>query len=497
MPSSNRLANSANILISAGLNIMVFLLLAAVILAAAWQENDAARKRAHDRVVSELAELQGNYGSIATDYGWWNEARDRIERARDHSWADENIGQWLGRTAKLAQAYAFDGDGAIIYASLSKRPPSTDFADLLAAARAVPPDNPQPVTAFVLVDGRPMLLAASVLRPMVPVTQERYRAVLALAWEMDTVLERLRATTLMPGLEWGTPGQADGDGLDIVDITGRAILRLVWQAEQPGHRFAAAVLPTAGLVLAVLSAIGWGYWFRGRRHLRALVAAEEARLRLLAAISHDLRQPLQSMALFTAALEAEVSSEQGGRALDLLRQGIERMGELLAAILKLARLDMQHVGAVDMAPVALGEVMRGIVEELEPQAAVKGLSLRHVPSSVLARSDAVMLAAVLRNLVSNAIRYTHAGRVLVGVRRRQGGAEIWVCDTGIGIADHQQALVFEEFFQVGNPSRDHTHGVGLGLSIVQRLARLLDCRIRVRSQPGKGSLFAVLLPKAS
>lgn len=496
MPSRYSLTKSANVLISAALNIMVFLLLAAVILAAAWQENDAARKHAHDRVVSELAELQGNYGSIATDYGWWDEAHDRIEHARDQTWADENIGQWLGRTAKLAAAYAFDDDGGIIYVSSPNRPPSADFADLLAAARAVPPDNPQPVTAFVLVDGRPMLLAASVLRPMVPVPHERYGAVLVLAWKMDTVLERLRATTLMNGLERGKPGQATGDGLDLADITGRAVLRLLWQPERPGYRFAAAVMPTAGLVLAVLSAVGWGYWFRGRQHLRALIAAEDSRLRLLAAISHDLRQPLQSMALFTAALEAEVASEQGTRALDMLRQGIERMGELLAAILKLARLDMQHVGAVDMAPVALGEVMRGIVEELEPQAAVKGLSLRHVPSSVVARSDAVMLAAVLRNLLSNAIRYTHAGRVLVGVRRRHGRAEIWVCDTGIGIADHQQALVFEEFFQVGNPSRDHTHGVGLGLSIVQRLARLLDCRIRVRSQPGKGSLFAVQLPKA-
>lgn len=484
----------AGVVISVVLNLLVFALLGTVILVAAWQENRDASQRAYERVEFELAELREGYGRIATDYAWWDEALDHIAIRRDVVWTDGNVVQWLDRTVRLTSAYAFDGDGRLIYSSTPGRGLTGDISGLIAAARAMPSTSAEAVTGFATVDGRPLLVAAAVLRPMVPMPGEHYGNVLVLGWDMETVVQdRMRTTTRMIDLSFSEQGR---DSLELRDIDGQPLLRLNWRPEQPGCRFVKLVLPSAGLTLAVLSAIGWWYWLRGRQHLRALVAAEDSRLRLLAAISHDLRQPLQSMALFSAALENEVCSAQGMRAVSFLRKGIERMDELLGAILKLARLDMQPDGALPLGPVALDGVMRGLVEELQPQAAAKGLSLRYVPTSLMVESDPVMLAALLRNLISNAIRYTPDGKVLLGVRRRRGGTEIWVCDTGIGIADHQQRLIFEEFFQVGNPSRDPVHGVGLGLSIVQRLARLLECRVSLWSEPGRGSRFAVSLAPA-
>lgn len=474
------------------LNLTVCLLVGMVIVASAWRENHTARQRARETVAFAIADLQDAYGRLVTDYAWWDEALDKIAVRHDANWADENIGGWLGRTAKLSAAYAFDDKGRLIYSSAPGRAAPAPLDTLVAAARRMPTDHPDAASGYATIDGRPMVLTAAVLRPMELAPGARYQHVLVFAWDVQTaMLDRLRIATRMDSLQIGMTGD---DSLELRDLEGRAILRLSWQPDQPGTRFATWVLPGAGLALLLLSAVGWRYWIRERKHMRALVAAEESRLRLLAAISHDLRQPLQSMALFTATLEREVSSVQGLRAVDLLRRGTERMGDLLGAILRLARLDIQRSGAIPLGPVALDEILAELFDELEPQAAAKGLALRRVRTTVVVFSEAVMLAALLRNLISNAIRYTNRGKVLVGVRRRGGGVEVWVCDTGIGIADHQQQLIFEEFFQVGNAARDAAHGIGLGLSIVERLARHLDCRIRLRSRLGRGSLFLVDLP---
>lgn len=478
--------------ISMALNLLLSALLAAVILGAGWAANRDASHQARERVVFELTQLREEYGRLATDYAWWDEAFERLTGQRDVAWVNENIAGWLGRTVSLSAAYAFDGAGRALYSSASVLPSAEQVGNLLAAARAQPVSSPKAATAFVEVGDRPMLMAAAVLRPMNPVAGGRYADVLVFAWEVETVvLERLRASSRVPGL---TISWEEAEGLELHDSQGRALLRLGWQPARPGSRFIAQVLPAAGAVLAILSVVGWRYWLRGRRHFQALAAAEDSRLRLLAAISHDLRQPLQSMALFSAALEQEVHSVRGDRAVAFLRNSVARMDELLSAILKLARLDMRPNGTLPLVAVPLEAVLRGLHEELEPQAAAKGLRLRRVPTSLTVRSDPVMLAALLRNLVSNAIRYTPGGKVLVGVRRRRGGVEICVGDTGIGIADHQQRLIFEEFFQVGNPARDPALGLGLGLSIVQRLARLLECRVGVHSVRGKGSCFSVAVP---
>lgn len=132
--------------------------------------------------------------------------------------------------------------------------------------------------------------------------------------------------------------------------------------------------------------------------------------------------------------------------------------------------------------------------QFAPQALAKGLELRVVPSIAFVRSDAALLERILRNLISNAVRYTVRGKILVGCRRVQGKLRIAVYDTGPGIALEHQQLVFEEFYQVGNPERDRAKGLGLGLSIVQRLAKLLGAPILLVSQLRRGSMFAIDLP---
>jgi len=142
----------------------------------------------------------------------------------------------------------------------------------------------------------------------------------------------------------------------------------------------------------------------------------------------------------------------------------------------------------------LGAMLDRLRMDFEPEAFERGLTLRIVPTPVYLFSDPVLVERILRNLVSNAIRYTKAGGVLVGVRRRGKEASLEVWDTGIGIPPEQQDRVFEEFYQLANPERNSKKGLGLGLSIVKRLVNLLGAQVDLRSAPGRGSVFKVRLP---
>lgn len=229
---------------------------------------------------------------------------------------------------------------------------------------------------------------------------------------------------------------------------------------------------------------------------QALVAAAESKARLLSAVSHDLRQPLQSLSLFASALQSDPSLGARSRIVaDNLGQSVERMGRLLDSVLQLAEID-SGLQKPRMEAVPLGVLFADLVQEMAPQATEKGLTLKWVATSAQVESDPVLLLTVLRNLVANAIRYTDKGRILVGCRHRGEWIEIGVCDTGMGIDQEHQQLIFEEFYQIGNPERDSRRGLGLGLSIVERLSRLLGHRVTVYSVKGKGSAFFVTAPRA-
>lgn len=221
-----------------------------------------------------------------------------------------------------------------------------------------------------------------------------------------------------------------------------------------------------------------------------------ARMRFLAAASHDLRQPLQAMALFASALDHHVTTQQGRTIVQSLKTSLRGMEEMFDALLDMSKLD---AGVMKSEPQVF--LINDILEQLEmtygPQAEAAGLELRVIASSAAVRSDPRLLARIVGNFLSNAIRYTRSGKVLVGVRRRGGRVRVCVSDTGPGIPESQRLDIFREFRQCAAPGMPgRSAGIGLGLAIVQRLARLLGHALDVRSTEGRGSTFAVEVPLA-
>ncbi|HEY0838138.1 MAG TPA: hybrid sensor histidine kinase/response regulator [Azospirillum sp.] len=218
-----------------------------------------------------------------------------------------------------------------------------------------------------------------------------------------------------------------------------------------------------------------------------------AKARFLAAASHDLRQPFQAMRLFLGVLDQQVTDPAASTTVARLGEALEAGERLLHALLDISIIDS---GTIEpkVTDFALDALLRQLVEECRPQAAAKGLRLKARLFSARGRTDPVLLERIVRNLLSNAIRYTHTGTVLVAMRRRGAAIRVEVWDTGFGIPDDQVAAIFEEFHQLENPERDRTRGFGLGLSIVRRLAGLLDVPVDVRSQLGRGSVFTVMVP---
>lgn len=227
--------------------------------------------------------------------------------------------------------------------------------------------------------------------------------------------------------------------------------------------------------------------------------AEQANLaksRFLAAASHDLRQPTHALGLFVSRL-AQLPHD--ARTFDLIRNldaSVRAMQNLLDGLLDISRLEARAV-QVNKQPFALSVLFEQLQQDLSEQATGKGLRLRVRPTCLWVMSDATLIYRVLLNLVGNALRYTERGGVLMAARQRASGqVELQVWDSGIGIAPEHQQAVFNEFFQVGNAARDRTKGLGLGLNIVRRTVRLLDHPLELKSEPGRGTRFAMTLPMA-
>lgn len=221
--------------------------------------------------------------------------------------------------------------------------------------------------------------------------------------------------------------------------------------------------------------------------------ANRAKSRFLAAASHDLRQPLQAAHLFAAALRIGLRENGDLELLDSIENALKSANELLDALLDVSRLDA-GVLAPQIRKFSVADLLDQIETEFSEAAREKQLTLRVLPSSATILTDPTLLGRILRNLVSNALRYTERGRVLVGCRRAGDRLAIEILDTGIGIPADKIGRIFEEFYQIGNPERDRTRGLGLGLAIVAGVAKLLDHPIEVRSEPGRGSIFRVLVP---
>jgi two-component system CheB/CheR fusion protein len=230
--------------------------------------------------------------------------------------------------------------------------------------------------------------------------------------------------------------------------------------------------------------------------LRQAEIESAAKSQFLAAVSHDLRQPLQTLALQQAALARSVKSEEPRRLVERLKATLEAMAAMLDTLLDIHRID---AGVLRAAPAAmpLAPLLERLAEEFAAPAAAKGIGLRALPCSATIRSDPALLEQILRNLLSNAIRFTREGRVLLGCRRRAGRLVIEVWDSGGGIADPGLLAAFDGEGNGADALRERAPGFGLGLSIVRRLAGLLGHPVRARSRVGRGSVFAVEVPLAA
>ena len=224
--------------------------------------------------------------------------------------------------------------------------------------------------------------------------------------------------------------------------------------------------------------------------------AEQANLgksRFLAAASHDLRQPLQTISLLHEILSKKIKDEDTLRLVGRLDETVSAMASMLDTLLDINQLEAGIVRR-EMVDFPVNAVLEHLRAQFSFHAAAHSLGWRVVQSSLSVRSDPRLLEQMIRNLLSNAVKYTREGKILLGCRRRGDKLRIEVWDTGIGIPEGQLQEIFEEFRQLDNPARERSQGLGLGLAIVERLADLLGHTIDVRSRPGKGSVFAVEVP---
>lgn len=228
---------------------------------------------------------------------------------------------------------------------------------------------------------------------------------------------------------------------------------------------------------------------------QAQALAEEANLgktRFLAGAGHDILQPLNAARLYCASLIEQTGKGVTSDAARNIESSLESVETILGAVLDISRLD---TGALkpNETTFRLDELLRQVQTDFSPTAEEKGLRLTILPSSIAVRTDRNLLRRVIQNLVSNAIKYTRSGRVLVGVRRRGELVEIQVLDTGIGISPGELTTVFREFTRLEEGARE-AQGLGLGLSIVDRIARVLRLEIQIQSFKARGTRFSVILP---
>lgn len=226
---------------------------------------------------------------------------------------------------------------------------------------------------------------------------------------------------------------------------------------------------------------------------RDLNVALDARERFLAAASHDLRQPVQALLLLSDLLMRESLPAGARRMAEQIQSSLGGLGGMLDGMLDISKLEAGLV-APHPEPVDIAALLARLHGEFSALAETGGQSLRLVAPPLTTRTDPGLLERVLRNLLTNALRYAPGGRVLLGARRRGDRLQIEVWDNGIGIADQHIGLIFQDFFQVGNAARDRREGLGLGLSIARRLVTMLGGVIDVTSSLGRGSRFTVSLP---
>lgn len=218
-----------------------------------------------------------------------------------------------------------------------------------------------------------------------------------------------------------------------------------------------------------------------------------SRTRFLASASHDLRQPLQALNFFLSALQPNLSNDKSREIYTQLENCTDGINDLLNSILDISKLDAETFTLKNQ-PCSLHDMLSSLEKQLLNQAEEKGIALKFEHTQEYVTSDFVLLQRILSNLISNAVNYTEHGEVAISLQRKDSALTIHVTDTGIGIDEHEQTRIFEEFYQLNNPERDRKKGLGLGLSIVSKLCQLMNIPLELTSEKGKGSRFSITLP---
>jgi signal transduction histidine kinase/CheY-like chemotaxis protein len=229
---------------------------------------------------------------------------------------------------------------------------------------------------------------------------------------------------------------------------------------------------------------------------RQLEIANKYKSHFLASASHDLRQPLHALNLFVSQLQGEADPAERSRLVGRIDASVGSMNELFEALLDMTKLEA-GILRTNVTEFPIARLLERIETTFADVARKKGLNLHVVRSSAWVSSDPILLERILLNLVSNAVRYTERGGVVVGCRRRSEELRIDVCDTGAGIPEEQRQRIFGEFYQMAGTAQDRSGGLGLGLAIVDRLGRLLSHQVELDSLVGRGSRFSITVPLAA
>lgn len=295
----------------------------------------------------------------------------------------------------------------------------------------------------------------------------------------------------------------------VLPMNAALVAALLWQGEPVFLFMAACVAVNLGLVLhfghqqqrLMTEALRTRFEKEAlaeqlEQQMQIVRQADQEKTRFLAAASHDLRQPMHAITLFGAVLEQALADHPQHANATRLMRAVDALSNSFTTLLDVSRLD---AGAVVATPIAtpLNPVLRALSQTFVPLAEERGLQLRLRATPLWVQTDPQLLQQLLANLLDNALKYTPQGGVLVVARARSGAVWIDVCDTGIGIEARDHDAIFREFYQLDNPGRDRRRGLGMGLAIVQRLARLLQHDVRLHSRPGRGSCFRVVLGAAA
>ena len=398
-------------------------------------------------------------------------------------------------------AFVVDGDGRLIAhpdLSLVLRDTDMSRSPQLQAARAARPEVSSDSLLTVPTPGGPVLSAYAAIEPLhwlvfveLP-ESEAFASITNSIFRSAGVLLAALALALLAALALArkmvVPIRALHDSavrLGGGNLAHRISIRTRDELEALGHQFNAMAAQLEE-THATLEA-------KVEERTRQLEDANLAKSRFLAAASHDLRQPLHAIGLFVAQLHGRLRGAERKLVVGRIEAALAAMNDLFNALLDISKLDAGGM-TVNLTDFPAAKLLAHAENTFGEAARAKGLSLRVVPCGAWIRSDFILLERVVFNIVSNAVRYTRRGGIVVGCRKRGEALRIEVCDTGVGIPADQQARIFGEFYRLGEPDRDRSGGLGLGLAIVERLCRLLGHAIDVRSVPGKGSVFAVTVP---